>query len=61
MFGPKTPLRRATGQVVAVTRRFDGCEKELVVSAEPAENCTSETIYRAIDFEERYFHIEVFA
>ncbi len=54
ILGVDRPLKRFSGQVVAVIRRLDDGEDKWVVAPE-GSRFTKEQIAAAVDFQERYF------
>ena len=56
--GVDQPVQRFEGQVVAVIHRLDDVEDKWVVAPEGAD-FTKEEILRLVDFQERYFQIEI--
>ncbi|MFA6588652.1 MAG: inorganic diphosphatase [Patescibacteria group bacterium] len=51
VLGPKEPLKKFTGKVIAIVKRV-GDEEKLVVAN---ENFTQESIEQLIEFQEKYF------
>ena len=58
ILGVDRPLKRFSGQVVAVIRRLDDVEDKWVVAPE-GRRFTKEQIAAAVDFQERYFQSEI--
>ena len=58
ILGVDRPLKRFSGQVVAVIRRVDDAEDKWVVAPE-GSRFTKEQIAAAVDFQERYFQSEI--
>ena len=58
ILGVDRPLKRFSGQVVAVIRRLDDGEDKWVVAPE-GSRFTKEQIAAAVDFQERYFQSEI--
>lgn len=56
--GVDQPVQKFEGQVVAVIHRLDDVEDKWVVAPEGAD-FTKEEILRLVDFQERYFQIEI--
>lgn len=58
ILGMDRPLKRFSGQVVAVIHRLDDTEDKWVVAPE-GSRFTKEQIAAAVDFQERYFQSEI--
>ena len=58
ILGVNKPVREFVGKVIAIIHRFDDVEEKWVVAP---ENCsfTKDEILRQVDFQERYFRIEI--
>ena len=58
ILGVNEPIKEFTGKVIAVIHRFDDVEEKLVVVPTDA-SLTKEEIMRQVDFQERFFKIEI--
>ena len=52
------PLKKYTGQVIAIIHRFDDDDDKLIVIPEN-ENITNEEIEKAVNFQEQFFKHEI--
>ena len=58
ILGVNKPIKEFTGKVIAVIHRFDDAEEKWVVV--PTDiSLTKEEIMRQVDFQERFFKIEI--
>lgn len=58
VLGIDQPLKQFIGKVIAVVHRLDDVEDKWVVA--PTETAfTKEEIYKQVEFQERYFRIEI--
>ena len=58
ILGVNEPIKEFTGKVIAVIHRFDDVEEKWVV-APIGTSLTKEEIMRQVDFQERFFKIEI--
>ena len=58
ILGVNEPIKEFTGKVIAVIHRFDDVEEKLVVVPTDA-SFTKEEIMKQVDFQERFFKIEI--
>ena len=58
ILGVNEPIKEFTGKVIAVIHRFDDVEEKLVVVPIGA-SLTKEEIMRQVEFQERFFKIEI--
>ena len=58
ILGVNEPIKEFTGKVIAVIHRFDDVEEKLVVVPTDA-SLTKGEIMRQVDFQERFFKIEI--
>ena len=58
ILGVNEPIKEFAGKVIAVIHRFDDVEEKLVVVPTDA-SLTKEEIMRQVDFQERFFKIEI--
>lgn len=58
ILGVNQPLKQFTGRVIAVIKRLNDIENKLVVAPENV-NFTKEQIQKAVNFQEKYFKIEI--
>ena len=58
ILGVNEPIKEFTGKVIAVIHRFDDVEEKLIVVPNDA-SLTKEEIMRQVDFQERFFKIEI--
>ena len=58
ILGVNEPIKEFTGKVIAVIHRFDDVEEKLVVAPTNA-SFTKEEIMKQVDFQERFFKIEI--
>ena len=58
ILGVNEPIKEFTGKVIAVIHRFDDVEEKLVVVPTDA-SLTKEEIMRQVNFQERFFKIEI--
>ena len=58
ILGVNEPITEFTGKVIAVIHRFDDVEEKLIVVPNGAY-LTKEEIIRQVDFQERFFKIEI--
>ena len=58
ILGVNEPITEFTGKVIAVIHRFDDVEEKLIVVPNDA-SLTKEEIMRQVDFQERFFKIEI--
>ena len=58
ILGIDTPLSKFMGKVIAIIHRKNDCEDKWVVAP---ENCffSEEDIFKAVNFQEQYFDIEI--
>ena len=58
VIGVSKPLKEFTGKVIAIIHRFNDIEEKWVVAPD-GENFTKEEILKLVDFQEKYFKIEI--
>ena len=58
ILGVNEPIKEFTGKVIAVIHRFDDVEEKWVVVPNGI-SLTKEEIMRQVDFQERFFEIEI--
>ena len=58
ILGVNEPIKEFTGKVIAVIHRFDDVEEKWVV-VPTGTSLTKEEIMRQVDFQERFFKIEI--
>ena len=58
ILGVNKPIKEFTGKVIAVIHRFDDAEEKWVV-VPTGTSLTKEEIMRQVDFQERFFKIEI--
>ena len=58
ILGVDEPIKEFTGKVIAVIHRFDDVEEKWVVVPN-GTSLTKEEIMRQVDFQERFFKIEI--
>ena len=58
ILGVNEPIKEFTGKVIAVIHRFDDVEEKWVV-VPIGTSLTKEEIMRQVDFQERFFKIEI--
>ena len=58
ILGVNEPIKEFTGKVIAVIHRFDDVKEKLVVAPTNA-SFTKEEIMKQVDFQERFFKIEI--
>ena len=58
ILGVNEPIKEFTGKVIAVVHRFDDVEEKWVVVPTDT-SLTKEEIMRQVDFQERFFKIEI--
>ena len=58
ILGINEPIKEFTGKVIAVIHRFDDVEEKLIVVPTDA-SLTKEEIMRQVNFQERFFKIEI--
>ena len=58
ILGVNEPIKEFTGKVIAVIHRFDDVEEKWVVVPTDT-SLTKEEIMRQVDFQERFFKIEI--
>ena len=58
IIGVNEPIKEFTGKVIAVIHRFDDVEEKWVVVPN-GTSLTKEEIMRQVDFQERFFKIEI--
>ena len=58
ILGVNEPIKEFTGKIIAVIHRFDDVEEKLVVVPTDV-SLTKEEIMRQVDFQERFFKIEI--
>ena len=58
VLGVDQPLKQFTGKVIAIIHRLDDVEDKWVV-APPEMSFTKEQIYKQVEFQEKYFKIEI--
>lgn len=58
IIGVDEPLKEFFGEVVAIIHRLDDIEDKWVVAPE-GKNYTKEEILKLVDFQEKYFKIEI--
>ena len=58
VLGVDKPITEFVGKVIAIVHRFDDVEEKWVVAPLDA-HFTKEEIYKQVQFQERYFNIEI--
>ena len=58
ILGINEPIKEFTGKVIAIIHRFDDIEEKLVVAPEGV-SFSKDEIMQQVDFQEKFFKIEI--
>lgn len=59
VIGVDVPVRKFTGRIIAIIKRFDDVEEKWVVAPEDM-TFTKEEIMKQVEFQEKYFKTEIY-